>query len=180
LTGANHGQQKIASVLIATTLLASAAVVSTPAMAHDRGGNGVAIAAGIIGAVAIGSLIANAQFRTGLPGPAATGLLPGPQPVYYQPPQQVVYEQPRYYAPPPPRPVRYGAHRSAHLSLRRPSGLLLLLRPLRLAEDQLSGAAGHPAQAILRNGQARRPFFVGAYKTARRAKRQGANKQSVR
>ncbi|WP_432240731.1 hypothetical protein [Herbaspirillum robiniae] len=86
--------KKIASVLIASTLLASAAVVSAPAMAHGRGGNdGVAIAAGIIGAVAIGSLIANANSAP-------------PQQVYYQAPQPVYYEQPRYYAP-PPRPVRY-------------------------------------------------------------------------
>ena len=99
--------KKIASVLIATTLLASAAVVSTPAMAHDRGGNGVAIAAGIIGAVAIGSLIANSQPAPVYQAPLQQVYYEAPQPVYYQPPQQVVYEQPRYYAPPPPRPVRY-------------------------------------------------------------------------
>lgn len=94
--------KKIASVLIATTLLASAAAVSTPAMAHGRGGNdGVAIAAGIIGAVAIGSLIANANSA-----PAQPVYQAPPQQVYYQAPQPVYYEQPRYYAP-PPRPVHY-------------------------------------------------------------------------
>jgi hypothetical protein len=94
--------KKIASVLIATTLLASAAVVSAPAMAHGRGGNdGVAIVAGIIGAVAIGSLIANANSAPVQPVYQAP-----PQPVYYPAPQPVYYQQPAYYAP-PPRPVRY-------------------------------------------------------------------------
>ncbi|KAF1040257.1 MAG: hypothetical protein GAK35_03563 [Herbaspirillum frisingense] len=101
--------KKIASVLIATTLLASAAVVSTPAMAHGRGNDGVAIAAGIIGAVAIGSLIANANSVPAQPvyqAPPQPVYYQAPQQVYYQAPQQVYYEQPRYYAP-PPRPVRY-------------------------------------------------------------------------
>ncbi|MFJ3044537.1 hypothetical protein ACIPEN_01785 [Herbaspirillum chlorophenolicum] len=99
--------KKIATVLIATTLLASAAVVSVPAMAHDRGGNnGVAIAAGIIGAVAIGSLIANAVPAQPVyqAPPQQVYYQAPPQPVYYQAPQRVYYEQPSYYAP---RPVRY-------------------------------------------------------------------------
>jgi len=96
--------KKIASILIASTLLASAAVVSAPAMARDHGGggNGLAIAAGIIGAVAVGSMIANANSA---PAPQAYYQAPAQQ-VYYQAPQPVYYEQPRYYAP-PPRPVQY-------------------------------------------------------------------------
>ena len=95
--------KKIATVLIATTLLATAAAVSTPAMAHDRGGNnGVAIAAGIIGAVAIGSLIANANSAPVYQAPPQQPVYyEAPQPVYYEAPQRVYYEQPRYYAPPP-------------------------------------------------------------------------------
>ena len=95
------------AVLVATVLAAS---VSTSAMAHDRGGNnGLAIAAGIIGAVAVGSIIANAAA----PSYAAPQVQYQPQyqPVY-QPQYQPVYQavpQPVYYQPAPvyvrPAPV---------------------------------------------------------------------------
>jgi hypothetical protein len=89
----------IPALLIATVLAASA---SSSAMAHDRGGNnGLAIAAGIIGAVAVGSMIANASAPTYV----------APQPVY-EPQYQPVYQaapQPVYYQPEPvyvrPAPV---------------------------------------------------------------------------
>ncbi|SRR5450830_1085689 len=91
----------IPALLIATVLAASA---STSAMARDRdGGNGLAIAAGIIGAVAVGSMIANAATPNYAPAPVYQQVYqPAPQPVYYQP-------QPVYYQPAPvyvrPAPV---------------------------------------------------------------------------
>jgi len=92
--------KKIIPALLVTAVLAAS--VSTSASAHDRGGNGLAIAAGIIGAVAVGSMIANANA-----GPNYA-----PQPVYQQAPQPVYYQQaPQqvYYQPAPvyvrPAPV---------------------------------------------------------------------------
>jgi hypothetical protein len=88
-------KKTIPALLIATVLAASA---STSAMAHDRdGNNGLAIAAGIIGAVAVGSMIANASAPT----------YAAPQPQYqpvYEPQYQPVYQaapQPVYYQPAP-------------------------------------------------------------------------------
>jgi hypothetical protein len=93
--------KKIIPALLVTAVLAAS--VSTSASARDHGGNnGLAIAAGVIGAVAIGSMIANANA-----GPSYA-----PQPVYQQAPQPVYYQQaPQqvYYQPEPvyvrPAPV---------------------------------------------------------------------------
>ncbi len=91
--------KKIIPALLVTAVLAAS--VSTSASAHDRGGNGLAIAAGIIGAVAVGSMIANAN----------SGPVYAPQPVYQQAPQPVYYQAPQqvYYQPAPvyvrPAPV---------------------------------------------------------------------------
>lgn len=83
--------KKIIPALLVTAVLAAS--VSTSASAHDRGGNGLAIAAGIIGAVAVGSMIANANA-----GPSYA-----PQPVYYQQaPQQVYYQPAPVYVRPAP------------------------------------------------------------------------------
>ncbi len=91
----------ITPLLIAGVLAAS---VSTTVYADDhrgRGnGNGAIIAAGIIGAVVIGSLLANSQPQ---PQPVYAPPQPyyEPQPQPYYPPQQVYYQQqPQYYAPP--------------------------------------------------------------------------------
>jgi hypothetical protein len=84
----------ISSLIIAGVLAAS---VSTTALAddHRNRGNGVAIAAGILGAVVIGSLIANSQPTYAAPQP------------YYQPQPYPYYEvQPQPYYP--PQPVRQG------------------------------------------------------------------------
>lgn len=87
----------ISSLVIAGVLAAS---VSTAAVAGDHRGNGAAIAAGILGAVVIGSLIANSQPTYAAPQPYYQ-----PQPQTYYPPQpvqQVYYEPPQqYYGPPP-------------------------------------------------------------------------------
>jgi hypothetical protein len=94
------GKKGWAALLIVGVLASS---VSTAALADGRhgggGGNGVALAAGIIGAVVVGSLIANSAQQ-----PAYGPVYPEPQPYY--PPQQVYYQ-----APPPvyyqPQPVAY-------------------------------------------------------------------------
>lgn len=95
----------ISSLVIAGVLAAS---VSTSALAGDRGhnGNGAAIAAGILGAVVIGSLIANSQPTYAAPQPYYQ---PQPQPVYQAPPE-AYYPPPVYQAPPQayyrPQPVQ--------------------------------------------------------------------------
>ncbi|MDB5775832.1 MAG: hypothetical protein JWP38_1965 [Herbaspirillum sp.] len=84
------GNEIISSLVIAGVLTAS---VSTAALAddHRNRGNGVAIAAGILGAAVIGSLIANLQSRYAAPQP------------YYQPQPYAYYEvQPQAYYPPQP------------------------------------------------------------------------------
>jgi len=96
----------IISLVIAGALASSA---STAAFAGDHrnhfSGNGTAIAVGIIGAVVVGSLLANAQ-----PAPQPY-YQPQPQPqpqAYYYPPQpvqQVYYEAPQQYYQ--PQPVAY-------------------------------------------------------------------------
>lgn len=74
-----------------------AASVSNPALAGGRG-NGAAIAAGILGAVVVGSLLANSQ-----PAYAA----PQPQP-YYPPQAYPSYEvAPAYYPPAPVQQIYY-------------------------------------------------------------------------
>lgn len=85
----------IPALLIMTVLAAS---VSTSAFAHERGGNnGLAIAAGIIGAVAVGSLIANATSAAAYAPPPV--YRPAPQQVYYQPAPVYVRPAPVYVAP---------------------------------------------------------------------------------
>ncbi len=87
----------ISSLVIVGVLAAS---VSTGALAGDRGHHGgVALAAGIIGGVILGSIIADSR-----PTYAAPQTYYEPQPVYTQP--QQVYYQPQpvrqtYYAPAP-------------------------------------------------------------------------------
>lgn len=111
----------ISSLVIAGVLAAS---VSTAAFADDhrgRNNNGTAtaIAVGVLGAVVIGSLLANSQPAYAAPQPYYP---PQPAPVYqaapayYQPPpppvQQTYYAQPQpYYAPQPVTVIeeRYGA-----------------------------------------------------------------------
>ncbi|OGB20607.1 MAG: hypothetical protein A3I66_22845 [Burkholderiales bacterium RIFCSPLOWO2_02_FULL_57_36] len=93
-----------------------AASVSTAAFAGDRHhhnrGNGAAIAAGILGAVVIGSLIANSQPAHAAPQPYYEA-----QPQAYYPPQpvqQVYYgSQPQYYEALPAVYVR-GGYRERH------------------------------------------------------------------
>lgn len=115
----------ISSLMIAGLLAAS---VSTAAFADDhRGrsnGNGTAaaIAVGVLGAVVIGSLLANSQPAYPAPQPAQIYYPPQPvpvyqeAPVYYQPPpppvRQTYYAPPQpYYAPQPITVIegRYGA-----------------------------------------------------------------------
>lgn len=89
------GNKIISSLVIAGVLAAS---VSTTALAddHRNRGNGAAIAAGILGAVVIGSLIANSQPTYAAPQP------------YYQPQPYTYYEvQPQPYYPPQPVPQVY-------------------------------------------------------------------------
>lgn len=94
----------ISSLLVAGVLATS---MSTAAYAGDRhghrGGNGAAIAAGILGAVVVGSLIAGSQPAYAQPAPQPYVTYNAPVQTYYEAPvQRVYYEQPRVYAPPPP------------------------------------------------------------------------------
>lgn len=103
------GNRLFSSFVIAGVLAAS---VCSTAFAgdyrHDRGGNGAALAVGILGAVVIGSLIANSQPAYAAP---QRYYQPQPYPVYEVPPQtyyppapvqQTYYAPPQqYYAPPP-------------------------------------------------------------------------------
>ena len=86
--------------LISTIVLAGVLATSMSTSAFADGGgrrghggnNGVAIAAGVLGALAIGSIIANANA-----GPVYSA------PTYYQQPAQTYYEAPQqYYQPAPP------------------------------------------------------------------------------
>ncbi len=86
--------------LLAAGVLATA--VSSPALAGGRGhGNGAAIAAGILGAVVVGSLIANSAN--------AQPVYVAPQPVYVPPPQPVYQPAPQVYYPAPVRQTYYVA-----------------------------------------------------------------------
>jgi hypothetical protein len=74
-----------ALIVAAAAAIAVAGTMSQPARAGDRGG---AVAAGVIGGLAVGALV----------GAAAA------QPRYYAPPPAYVVEpEPVYVAPPPPR-----------------------------------------------------------------------------
>ncbi len=92
--------------LISTIALAGVLATSLSTSAYADGGrhrgggnNGVAIAAGVLGALAIGSIIANAN----------AGPVYAPAPTYYQPqPQpQPYYEAPQQYYQPAPQPQVY-------------------------------------------------------------------------
>lgn len=89
--------------LISTIALAGvlATSLSTSAYAdggrhRGHGGNGVAIAAGVIGALALGSVIASASAAPVYSAPPA-----------YYPPAQTYYEAPVQYYQPAPRPQVY-------------------------------------------------------------------------
>lgn len=100
------------STIAAAALLAAS--LSSPALAdggrhHGNGGhrghgghggnNGAAVVAGVLGALVVGSLIANAT--------AAPSYAP-PQTYYQPPPAPTYYEAPRtYYQPAPPPQVYY-------------------------------------------------------------------------
>jgi hypothetical protein len=104
---------KIISPLVVVGVLAAS--VSTAAFAddyHNRGhGNGAVIAAGILGAVIVGSLIANSQ-PSYAPAPVYVQPEPQPYPYYEAPPQAYYPPQPVYYQPQPvyyqPQPQYYG------------------------------------------------------------------------
>jgi hypothetical protein len=89
--------------LISTIVLAGVLATSMSTSAFADGGrrghggnNGVAIAAGVLGALAIGSIIANANA-----GPVYAA------PTYYQQPAQTYYEAPQQYYQPAPQPQAY-------------------------------------------------------------------------
>lgn len=89
--------------LISTIVLAGVLATSLSTSAFADGGrrghggnNGVAIAAGVLGALAIGSIIANANA-----GPVYSA------PTYYQQPAQTYYEAPQQYYQPAPQPQAY-------------------------------------------------------------------------
>ncbi len=90
--------------LISTIVLAGVLATSMSTSAFAEGGrhrghggnNGVAIAAGVLGALAIGSIIANANA-----GPVYSA------PSYYQQPAQTYYEAPQQYYQPAPQPQVY-------------------------------------------------------------------------
>jgi hypothetical protein len=89
--------------LISTIVLAGVLATSMSTSAFADGGrrghggnNGVAIAAGVLGALAIGSIIANANA-----GPVYSA------PTYYQQPAQTYYEAPQQYYQPAPQPQAY-------------------------------------------------------------------------
>lgn len=86
--------KKTIPALLAVAVLAVS--VSSSAVAGDRyhgggGGNGLAIAAGILGAVVVGSMIANANSAPSYAPPPQQ--IYAPQPQAYYPPQQVYYQQ---------------------------------------------------------------------------------------
>ena len=96
------GKKSLAGLLIVGVMASS---VSTSAFA--RGGDGLGIVAGVLGAVAVGSIIANSA-----PRPVYYGA-PPPQQYYYGPPQPVYYQPPpRYYQPPPVYVDQYGNYYS--------------------------------------------------------------------
>lgn len=90
--------------LISTIALAGVLATSLSTSAYADGGrhrgggnNGVAIAAGVLGALAIGSIIANANAAP----------VYAPAPTYYQPQPQTYYEAPQQYYQPAPQPQVY-------------------------------------------------------------------------
>jgi len=96
------GKKSLAALLIVGVMASS---VSTSAFA--RGGDGFGIVAGVLGAVAVGSIIANSAPRPVYydAPPPQQDYYGRPHPVYYQPP-------PRYYQPPPTYVDQYGNYYS--------------------------------------------------------------------
>ncbi|MDB5990847.1 MAG: hypothetical protein JWQ10_2250 [Herbaspirillum sp.] len=91
------GKKGLVGLLIVGVMASS---VSTSAFA--RGGDGLGIVAGVLGAVAVGSIIANSAPRPVYYDAPQPYYGPPPQPVYYQSPQPVYYQAPpRYYEPRP-------------------------------------------------------------------------------
>lgn len=98
------GKKSLAGLLIVGVMASS---VSTSAFARGGGGDGFGIVAGVLGAVAVGSIIANSA-----PRPVYYDA-PPPQQYYYGPPQPVYYQPPpRYYQPPPVYVDQYGNYYS--------------------------------------------------------------------
>jgi hypothetical protein len=91
------GKKSLSVLLMAGVLAASA---SPAAFARGGGGNGLAVAAGILGAVAVGTVIAN----------SAQPVYDAPPPRYYAPPPQPVYYAPPQYYQAPPQPVYVNAY----------------------------------------------------------------------
>jgi hypothetical protein len=84
--------------VLATSLSTSAYADGGRYRGHGgHGGNGLAIAAGVLGALAIGSVIANANAAPVYSAP----------PAYYPPPAQSYYEAPPQYYQPAPQPQVY-------------------------------------------------------------------------
>lgn len=97
--------------LISTIVLAGVLATSMSTSAFADGGrrghggnNGVAIAAGVLGALAIGSIIANANAG---PVYSAPTYYQQPAQTYYQQPAQTYYEAPQQYYQPAPQPQAY-------------------------------------------------------------------------
>src|SRR5947209_8182167 len=99
--------KKVVTIASVTALLATATV---PAFAHDRGyrgghhgggGNGAAVALGVLGAFAVGAAILSATHPA--PPPVAYAPAPAyyPPPAYYAPQPQAYYGPQAYYAPQP-------------------------------------------------------------------------------
>jgi hypothetical protein len=92
-------KKSLSALLIVGVLAASASSTAFAGGRHSGGGgggNGLAIAAGILGAVAVGTIIANS---------AQEPVYQQPQPYYGPPPQQVYYQAPPQYYQPAPQPV---------------------------------------------------------------------------
>jgi hypothetical protein len=89
--------QKFAVVALAAGV-AGAGIIAAPAGAEARDrGRGAAVAAGIIGGLAVGALVAG----------SANNAYASPEPVYAPPHHQGYYEQPQAYYRPAPRRVAY-------------------------------------------------------------------------
>jgi len=82
--------------VLATSLSTSAYADGGRHRGHGGNGNGVAIVAGVLGALAIGSVIANANAAPVYSAPPA-----------YYPPAQTYYEAPPQYYQPAPQPQVY-------------------------------------------------------------------------
>ncbi|HEY4318401.1 MAG TPA: hypothetical protein VGN04_12435 [Herbaspirillum sp.] len=99
------GKKSLSALVMVGVLAASASSTAFAGGRHHGGGgggNGLAIAAGILGAVAVGTIIANS---------ASQPVYDAPQPYYGPPPQQVYYQAPQYYQA-SPQPVYVQEYRA--------------------------------------------------------------------